>query len=193
MNYGGHHLNVLMGKGTKPFFASVWMDWYRSNASEPYALDKIEQGIVRLNGGVRYLPRTDGKRNGLFERVFLTFSKTFEETCPQSPIPRRPEGKKRGQDFGRRAGGQKIMLKKRDVPLSCGPMASKCSPNATMKSPGETTGKASLFVPWHLRPRGAMRLFRNMWRPKKHSAGVPGFIRTIPIMPRSMPSGIQIW
>ena len=37
MNYGGHHLNVLMSKGKTPYFASVWMDWYRSNASEPRA------------------------------------------------------------------------------------------------------------------------------------------------------------
>jgi hypothetical protein len=80
MNYGGHHLNVLMSKGQVPYFASVWMDWYRSNASAPYCVDKIEGDKVQLNGGVRYLPKTDGRRNDLFERFFVTFSPIFEET-----------------------------------------------------------------------------------------------------------------
>ncbi len=79
MNYGGHHLNILMSKGKPPYFASVWMDWYRSNASEPFAIDKIDGGKVQLNGGVRYLPCTDGRRNDLFERFFVTFSPIFEE------------------------------------------------------------------------------------------------------------------
>ena len=80
MNYGGHHLNVLMSRGKVPYFASVWMDWYRSNASAPYSVDKIEGDKVQLNGGVRYLAKTDGKRNDLFERFFVTFSPIFEET-----------------------------------------------------------------------------------------------------------------
>jgi hypothetical protein len=43
-------------------------------------VDKIEGDKVQLNGGVRYLPKTDGKRNDLFERFFVTFSPVFEET-----------------------------------------------------------------------------------------------------------------
>jgi len=96
LNYGRHHLNVLMSGGTKPFFASVWMDWYRSNASVPYAEDKIVGDQVRLNGGVRYLPKTDGQRNDLFERVFITFSPTFEETLPTIPNPPAKRGKEAG-------------------------------------------------------------------------------------------------
>jgi len=80
MNYGGHHLNVLMSKGRVPCFASVWMDWYRSNASTPYCVDKIDGDKVQLNGGVLYLPKTDGRRNDLYERLFVTFSPIFEET-----------------------------------------------------------------------------------------------------------------
>ena len=96
LNYGGHHLNILMSHGTKPFFASVWTDWYRSNASTPYAEDKVVGDKVRLNGGVRYLPKTDGKRNDLFERVFITFSPTFEETLPTIPNPPAKRGKEAG-------------------------------------------------------------------------------------------------
>ncbi len=80
MNYGSHHLSVLVSKGKTPYFASVWMDWYRSNASAPYCVDKIEGDKVQLNGGVRYTPKTDGKRNDLYERFFVTFSPIFEET-----------------------------------------------------------------------------------------------------------------
>jgi hypothetical protein len=98
MNYGGHHLNVLMSKGKVPYFASVWMDWYRSNASAPYAVDKIEGDKVQLNGGVRYIPKTDGKRNDLYERFFVTFSPIFEETLPTIPNP----PAKRGREAAKR-------------------------------------------------------------------------------------------
>ncbi|MBI4607098.1 MAG: hypothetical protein HY721_34470 [Planctomycetes bacterium] len=96
LNYGGHHLCVLVSRGAAPFFASVWMDWYRSNASAPYASDAIEADGVRLNGGVRYAPRTDGVRNDLFERVFVTFSQAFEETLPSIPNPPAKRGKEAG-------------------------------------------------------------------------------------------------
>jgi hypothetical protein len=98
INYGGHHLNVLMSKGRVPYFASVWMDWYRSNASAPYAVDKIEGDKVRLNGGVRYIPKTDGRRNDLYERFFVTFSPIFEETLPTIPNP----PAKRGREAAKR-------------------------------------------------------------------------------------------
>jgi hypothetical protein len=96
LNYSSHHLNVLMGHGAKPFFGSVWMDWYLSNASEPYATDEINEDGVTLNGGVRYLPKTDGRRNDLFERFFVTFSPAFEETLPEIPNPPAKEAKKAG-------------------------------------------------------------------------------------------------
>jgi hypothetical protein len=93
MNYGGHHLNVLLSKGQHPYFASVWMDWYRSNASAPYAQDRIERDKVYLNGGVNYLPKTDGQRNDLFERFFVTFSPVFEETLATIPNPPAKRGR----------------------------------------------------------------------------------------------------
>lgn len=93
MNYGGHHLNVLMSNGKVPCFASVWMDWYRSNASAPYSVDKIEGDKVQLNGGVRYLPKTDGRRNDLYERFFVTFSPVFEETLATIANPPAKRGR----------------------------------------------------------------------------------------------------
>ncbi len=93
INYGGHHLNVLMSKGKVPYFASIWMDWYRSNASEPYAVDKIDRDGVQLNGGVRYVPKTNGRRNDLYERFFVTFSPIFEETLPTIANPPAKRGR----------------------------------------------------------------------------------------------------
>ncbi len=93
MNYGGHHLNVLMSKGEVPYFASVWMDWYSSNASAPYAVDKIEADKIQLNGGVRYVPKTDGRRNDLYERFFVTFSPIFEETLATIANPPAKRGR----------------------------------------------------------------------------------------------------
>lgn len=93
MNYGGHHLNVLMSKGKVPYFASVWMDWYRSNASTPYSIDKIEANRIHLNGGVRYIPKTDGRRNDLYERFFVTFSPVFEETLATISNPPAKHGR----------------------------------------------------------------------------------------------------
>ncbi|MBP7053541.1 MAG: hypothetical protein KBE65_21230 [Phycisphaerae bacterium] len=96
MNYGGHHLNVLMSKGKIPYFASVWMDWYLSNASVPYCVDKIDGDKVHLNGGVRYLPKTDRQRNDLYERFFVTFSPTFEETLATIANPPAKRGREAG-------------------------------------------------------------------------------------------------
>ncbi|KPL11803.1 hypothetical protein AMJ85_02945 [candidate division BRC1 bacterium SM23_51] len=114
LNYGGHHLNVLMSRGAKPFFASVWMDWYRSNASAPYAVDKITSDQVRLNGGVRYSPKTDGERNSLFERVFVTFSPTFEETLPTIANPPAKRGKEAGTRLWQESWGPKDYERERE-------------------------------------------------------------------------------
>jgi hypothetical protein len=96
LNYGGHMLNVFASSRPLPFFASVWMDWYRSNGSRPYAVDEIDEDGVELNGGVRYLPRTDGVRNDLYERVFVTFAPRFEEVLPNIPNPPARRGKEAG-------------------------------------------------------------------------------------------------
>ena len=43
-----------------------------------------EKGVF-YNGGSRYLPKTDGRRNDCFERLFLTVSPRFEEVLPERP------------------------------------------------------------------------------------------------------------
>ncbi|MGQ9462144.1 MAG: hypothetical protein ACUVRR_03645 [Candidatus Fervidibacter sp.] len=95
ITYGGNsNPVVLMGRRRegkeRVVFTSIWLDWYRSNGSEPYA---FPEGLrtptgIRVNGGVRYHPKTDGKRNDMFERIFVTVSPNFEEVLPVIPNPR---------------------------------------------------------------------------------------------------------
>jgi len=97
LTYGVSNPRVLCsGETDEPVFTSIWLDWYRSNGSEPYS-SETTQGTVRINGGVRYNPKTDGKRNDLFERVFLTVSPIFEETLPTIANPPSPAGREVGE------------------------------------------------------------------------------------------------
>ena len=114
LNYGSRHMNVLSSRGSTPYYASIWMDWYRSNASEPYAIDRIEGDRLRLNGGVRYIPRTDGIRNGMFERVFVTFSPLFEETLPSIPNPPAVRGREAGTRLWQESWGPENYQKEHD-------------------------------------------------------------------------------
>jgi hypothetical protein len=99
ITYGHANPRVLIsGDATHPVFTSIWFDWYRSNASEPYftADPKVTSDSAEINGGMRYLPKTDGLRNNLYERIFITNSSNYEETLPtiaNPPSIRQVEGK----------------------------------------------------------------------------------------------------
>ncbi len=99
ITYGSTNPRVLVsGDPVHPLFTSVWFDWYRSNASEPYftTSPQVTGDSAEINGGMRYLPRTDGLRNNLYERIFITNSPNYEETLPtiaNPPSVRQVEGK----------------------------------------------------------------------------------------------------
>ncbi|HUT90523.1 MAG TPA: hypothetical protein VMY37_13560 [Thermoguttaceae bacterium] len=81
---------LVMGPAEQPLFLMGLVDYYRSNASELWAVNAISEEGATYNGGSRYLPKTDGRRNGCFERLFLTVSPRFEEVLPNvanSPSP----------------------------------------------------------------------------------------------------------
>jgi len=81
---------LISGTKQHRVFTSIWFDWYRSNASEPYFFEQpsVTADSAQINGGMRYVPKTDGVRNGLYERVFVTTSPIYEETLPTIPNPR---------------------------------------------------------------------------------------------------------
>ncbi|MCW5980750.1 MAG: hypothetical protein KIT09_21900 [Bryobacteraceae bacterium] len=99
LTYGGSNPRVLMsGSADKPVFTSIWFDWYRSNASEPFAAAKpsVTADSAEINGGMKYIPKTNGERNNLYERIFVTNSQVYEETLPtiaNPPSLRQQEGK----------------------------------------------------------------------------------------------------
>jgi hypothetical protein len=99
ITYGATNPRILMsGAADKPLFTSVWWDWYRTNASEPYSAKEpaVTADGAEVNGGLRYIAKTDGQRNNLYERIFVTVSPVYEETLPtiaNPPSLRQEEGK----------------------------------------------------------------------------------------------------
>src|SRR6185437_14939052 len=88
ITYGANSPTVLRSTAAgRTVFTSLWLDLYRSNGSQPFGAEYAAGAIARINGGVRYLPRTDGMRNPLFERLFLTVSPRLEEVLPVIPNP----------------------------------------------------------------------------------------------------------
>ena len=80
---------VLMQSGDTPLFLSGHTDWYLSNGSRPRGAGDPRKE-VQFNGLVEYIPKTDGKRNDVYERFFVTISPVFEETLPNIPNPKSP-------------------------------------------------------------------------------------------------------
>lgn len=81
---------LVAGPADQPLFTFALIDYYRSNASSLWAVNRIAGDGVEHNGGARYLPKTDGRRNDCFERLFLTVSPRFEEILPNVPNPKSP-------------------------------------------------------------------------------------------------------
>lgn len=103
LEYGqnGSDVALLMIKKERPVFVSAFFDWYNSNASalysEKWIIGEGDKRKVRFNGGARYNPRTDGKRNEVFDRIFLTATPRYEEALPTVPNPPSKVGKTAGE------------------------------------------------------------------------------------------------
>ncbi|RYX82289.1 endonuclease/exonuclease/phosphatase family protein [bacterium] len=81
---------VVSGAAESPLFLTGNSDWYRSNGTALWAENNDNPQGVAYNGGSRYTPRTDGRRNDCFERFFLTLSPRYEEVLPNIPNPKSP-------------------------------------------------------------------------------------------------------
>ncbi len=81
---------LVSGTAEQPLFVSALLDHCRSNSSLFWFTNQVAPEGTTINGGARYLPRTDRKRNRCFERVFLTISPRFEEVLPNIPNPKSP-------------------------------------------------------------------------------------------------------
>ncbi len=81
---------VVAGDEKAPLFMMGLVDYYRSHASALFAINDSTEDHLTYNGGARYLPKTDGKLNDAFERLFLTVSPRFEEVLPNIANPKSP-------------------------------------------------------------------------------------------------------
>ena len=72
-----------------PFFHLASADWTQSNGSVLFPPVRLN-GTLCSNGGVRYLAKTDGVRNPVFERFVWSFSTRFEDVLPVIPNPPSP-------------------------------------------------------------------------------------------------------
>lgn len=87
---GGRPAVVVCGSLEQPLFLTGNTDWYLSNASEPWASNEVSEAGVVYNGGTRYIPLTNGRRNDCYERFFITLSPRYEEMLPTIPNPPSP-------------------------------------------------------------------------------------------------------
>ncbi len=87
---GQHPAVVAAGETKDPLFVTGHVDWYMSNGSILWAANSLNAEGVVYHGGTRYLPKTDGVRNPVFERFFLTVSPHYIETLPNIPNPASP-------------------------------------------------------------------------------------------------------
>jgi hypothetical protein len=90
MGAGGPRPAVLVSDSKEPLFLMGNTCWYLSDASQPFAVNEVKDGKATYNGGTRYIPKTDGKRNDVYERFFITVSNRFEEVLPTIPNPESP-------------------------------------------------------------------------------------------------------
>ena len=81
---------VATETGETTLFHLASVDWTQSNASWPFPPDAKDEPPAGSNGGVRYLAKTDGERNPVFERFVWSFSTEFDDVLPVIPNPPSP-------------------------------------------------------------------------------------------------------
>ena len=81
---------VTFAQGGTPLFLSAHADWTQSAASEPFAAGLGAATGPAAMGGMRYLKRTDGMRNDVYERFVWTVSPDFDAVLPTVPNPVSP-------------------------------------------------------------------------------------------------------
>ncbi len=89
-NGSGRAHAVIAGPPAQPLFLMSHTDWYLSNASVLHGAGAIDEQGATYNGGLLYHPKTDGRRNDVFERLFVTVSPRFEEVLPTVANPVSP-------------------------------------------------------------------------------------------------------
>lgn len=94
LTYGEDWPRVVCDPEGKPTFLLSVLDYYRSDASQLFGRPRLPvSDAVEYTGGALYLPKTDGQRNPLRERLFVTVSGDIQEVLPSIPNPDCDTGK----------------------------------------------------------------------------------------------------
>lgn len=87
-NYSYQRPNILYNDG---LFYFTMFDWYYTNSSAFFAgTNTVEKGNASYNGGARYIPLINGKRNLLRERLYINVSDDVQEVLPTIDNPSSP-------------------------------------------------------------------------------------------------------
>jgi len=112
LTYGGRDPCALYADGL--FFFELF-DWFVSNASALLGDAQLGPGWAAFNGCAQYIPKTDGRRNLLRERLFLTVSPDFREVLPTIPNPPSPWGDVQGERLWRTKHGSNYQAEIREA------------------------------------------------------------------------------
>ncbi|MBN2308867.1 MAG: hypothetical protein JXR94_07860 [Candidatus Hydrogenedentes bacterium] len=116
LTYGDDWPKVVCSDGPAgPIFLLSVLDWHHSDASALYGGPYLhEDGALGYAGGALYKPKTDGLRNPLRERLFITVSRDVHEVLPNIPNPPCDTGEMARTCLWRNIGGafQNDMLSK---------------------------------------------------------------------------------
>lgn len=83
----GRHPKLLFGDD---LFFFKQFDWYYSDGSILTTNNSLADGWANYNNGVEYVPKTDGKRNPVREKLFINVSKDVLEVLPTIDNPASP-------------------------------------------------------------------------------------------------------
>ncbi|MCD7935727.1 MAG: hypothetical protein LUG98_02590 [Tannerellaceae bacterium] len=105
-NYSAHRPCIL---SANDWFYFPMFDWYYTNSSQFFAgNNRIEKEEAFYNGGVRYIPLINGKRNPLREKLFWNISKDVQEVLPTVDNPPSSMQKYQADRFWCIAGGDDL-------------------------------------------------------------------------------------
>ena len=81
---------AVFAVGGRTCAVGAMFDWTQSGASAPTDREEAPAGLSQLCCGMMYVPKTDGKRNRVYERFVWTVGETPEDVFPVIPNPDSP-------------------------------------------------------------------------------------------------------
>ncbi|MBR8535894.1 hypothetical protein KDU71_10030 [Carboxylicivirga sediminis] len=89
LTYGDHRVPQILYSNDLFFFKQF--DWYYSDASDfTPGRHHIKDGWASYNNGVKYIPKTNGVRNPVREKLFINISPDVQEVLPTVDNPKSP-------------------------------------------------------------------------------------------------------